>query len=230
MNKGETPSRPLWYFDEFQDFGWSDAEEIEGYDERLGTQPAQERERLRRLGVAENHTLIDFGCGTGALALEAAKLCREVVAVDVSVAMLGYVRAKAERLQLHNLTCVHGGFLSYEHPREPVDFVATQHALHHLPDYWKVQALVRMADILKPGGVLFVSDIVFSFSPSEADDFLGRFLEGHPLRELFAHDIREEYITYTWLFEAMLERVGLEIREASQSKQMYAEYVCVRQS
>jgi predicted TPR repeat methyltransferase len=61
---------PRWLFDEFQDFGWSDIEEIEAYDRQANVNPAIERERLLSLGVSENHTLIDFGCGTGALVLD----------------------------------------------------------------------------------------------------------------------------------------------------------------
>jgi putative AdoMet-dependent methyltransferase len=118
--------RPPWLFDEFQDFGWSDMGELEAYDRRARVDPALERERLMTLGVSEGDTLIDFGCGTGALALEAAKLCRRVVAVDVSAAMLDYTRGKAEGLGIRNLEYVQEGFLTYEHRGEPVDFVLTQ--------------------------------------------------------------------------------------------------------
>lgn len=77
-------ARPRWLFDEFQDFGWSDLDEIEAYDEKANVDPAFERGRLLSLGVSQDHTFIDFGCGTGTLVLEAAKLCSKVIAVDVS--------------------------------------------------------------------------------------------------------------------------------------------------
>ncbi len=102
---GKTTSataRPRWLFDEFRDFGWSDAHEIEAYDRLANVNPVLER--LLSLGVSENHTLIDFGCGTGVLALEAGKLCRKVVAVDVSAAMLAYTKRKAEHLAFTILT------------------------------------------------------------------------------------------------------------------------------
>ena len=44
-------------------------------------------------------------------------------------------------------------------------FIYTRHALHHLPDLWKVVALGRMAALLVPGGVLFLRDLVFAFEP-----------------------------------------------------------------
>ena len=232
MNKTfSATTQPRWLFDEFQNFGWSSPAEIEAYDAKAHVDPAMERERLLGLGVSQDHTLIDFGCGTGTLALEAAKLCRRVIAVDVSAAMLAYTKRKAERSGVHNIDYVQQGFLTYEHRGEPVDFVFTQHALHHLPDFWKVQALQHIADVLKPGGVLFIRDLMFSFEPSEADQTIEAWIDSRPSgsfpRELFEHDIREEFITHTWLFEAMLERVGFDIREAAYGEyQAYARYVC----
>jgi len=226
-------TQPSWLFDEFQDFGWSDADEIEAYDSLSKVSPALERERLLESGVSEEHTLIDFGCGTGSLATEAAKLCKRVVAVDVSAAMLTYTQRKAESLGLTNLDYVQRGFLTYEHQGEPVDFVFTQHTLHHLPDFWKVQALQRVADVLRPGGVLFIRDLMFSFEPSEADRIIEAWIGNRPSdgfpRELFEHDISEEYITYTWLFEAMLKKVGFEIEKVAYGEyQAYTKYVCVK--
>lgn len=226
-------TQPRWLFDEFQDFGWSDADEIEAYDRLANVNPALERERLLELGVSKEDTIIDFGCGTGALALEAAKLCQKVVAVDVSAPMLTYMKQKAEHLGIYNIDYVQQGFLTYEHREEPVDLVFTQRTLHHLPDFWKVQALQRVADTLKPGGVLFVRDILFSFRPSETDHAIETWIDSCPAdsfpREFFEHDVREEYITYTWLFEAMLEKVGFDIQEVAYGEyQAYAKYVCVK--
>jgi 2-polyprenyl-3-methyl-5-hydroxy-6-metoxy-1,4-benzoquinol methylase len=226
-------TQPRWLFDEFQDFGWSDTEEIEAYDRLANVNPAVERERLLSIGVSEEHTLIDFGCGTGALVLEAAKLCRRVTAVDVSAAMLAYTKRKTGSLGLANIDFIQQGLLTYEHRGERVDFVVTQHTLHHLPDFWKVRALQRVVDVLKPGGVLFVRDLMFSFEPSRADQIIEAWIRSRPCdsfpRELFEHDIREEYITYTWLFEAMLERVGFEIKDLAYGEyQAYAKYVCVK--
>ena len=235
MDETTTTTQPRWLFDEFQDFGWSDADEIEAYDEKANVNPVLERERLLELGVSKEHTLIDFGCGTGALALEAAKLCKRVIVVDVSAAMLTYMKRKAESFGLVNIDYVQQGFLTYQHQGEPVDFVFTQRTLHHLPDFWKVQALQRMAEVLKPGGVLFVRDLMFSFEPRGAEDAIEAWIGSRPAgsfpREFFEHDIREEYITYTWLFEAMLKEVGFEIGEVAYGDyQAYARYVCVKRS
>ena len=157
------------------------------------------------------------------------------IAVDVSAAMLAYMKRKAESLGLTNIDYVQQGFLTYQHQDKPVDFVFTQRTLHHLPDFWKVQALQRMADVLRPGGTLFIRDILFSFEPNETSHAVEAWVSSRPAnsfpREFFEHDIREQYITYTWLFEAMLERVGFDIKEVSYGDyQAYAKYVCVKRS
>lgn len=130
-----------------------------------------------------------------------------------------HTRRKAEDLGVRNIDYVQHGFLTYEHRGEPVDPVFTQRALHHLPDFWKVQALQRVADVLKPGGVLFVRDILFSFRLSEAGPAIEAWIGSRPADSFpcafFEHDIHEEHITYTWLFEAMLEKVGFDIQEAA---------------
>src|SRR5581483_6383422 len=75
---------------------------------------------------------------------------------------------KVARSRTPNVEVVAGGFLSYR-PGAPVDAVYTRNALHHLPDFWKVVALDRIASMLRPGGVLRLRDIVFSFEPAEIE-------------------------------------------------------------
>jgi hypothetical protein len=45
----------------------------------------------------------------------------------------------------------------------PADLVTTKYALHHLPDFRKAAALVRINRMLRPVGRLFLRDVVFSF-------------------------------------------------------------------
>lgn len=227
---------PSWLYDEYQDFGFSNLEEIAAYEKKSGADPADEREFLKELGVSREHTLIDFGCGTGVLALEAAKLCKKVYAVDVSAPMLDYMRSKAERQGIHNVGYFKQGFLSYEHRDEPVDFIITVRALHHLPDFWKVQALERMSKMLKSGGTFYLNDLVYSFEPQEAESVIENWMskvlpeaEGGFPRSFFEEHVREEYSTYSWLLEAMLDKTGFDIKEIEYSDlKTYARYTCIK--
>jgi len=215
-----------WLFDELAHAGDEHLEPSYAatYDSKAQADPSDDLALLRRLGLNQGSTLVDFGAGTGTFALAAARVCRRVVAVDVSSAMLARLHGNARRLKLANVECVRSGFLTYEHQGELADFAYSRNALHHLPDFWKGVALQRVAAVLKPGGTFRLHDLVFSFGPEEAERDIEAWLAQAPSRpeegwtapELAAH-VRDEYSTFTWLLEPLLGRAGFEIREAAYS-------------
>jgi ubiquinone/menaquinone biosynthesis C-methylase UbiE len=211
---------------------------VAGYDRKAQFDPAGDLEDLRARGLGPSSTLIDFGAGTGTFALAAADVCRRVVAVEISPAMGEALRAKVAARGVTNVECVQAGFLSYEHEEAPVDFIYTRNALHHLPDFWKGIALHRMAEVLSEDGILRLRDLVFSFDPSEAEARIARWIDaaavehsedGWTRDELVTH-VREEYSTFSWLLEPMIERAGFEIVAAEHELGAYADYVCARRS
>jgi ubiquinone/menaquinone biosynthesis C-methylase UbiE len=228
---------PNWFPDELAHAGSEhlDPDYVEGYDDKAATDPDEDVILLRDLGLNESTTLVDLGAGTGTFALAAAPFCRRVVAADVSAAMLRQVRTKAERLGLANVECVRAGFLSYEHQGEPATFVYSRNALHHLPDFWKAIALRRIAAMLRPGGVFRLRDLVYSFAPAEADQHVEPWLayaaadpaRGWTRAELETH-LREEFSTFDWLLEPMLQRAGFAIRDVEHApSRIYSAYTCV---
>ncbi len=234
MNRAE---RLPWFFDEFRDFGWLAADEIEGYERRVGVDAAAEREQLLGFGLAAEHTFVDLGAGAGSLAIEAAKLCRRVVAVDVSQPMLDHAKKQAAAAGVENIEYVCAGFLTYDHAGDPADIVVTRRALHHLPDFWKMEALLRIHAMLKPSGVFYLEDLVYSFDASEMRRSIDAWIEavarpaGSPSgfqRAFFEEHVREEWSTYAWIMEGMLERTGFEIVESSFRLGAYASYRCRR--
>lgn len=231
-------THPDWYPNELAHAGPEHLDEayVAGYDRKAGPESGEDLALLRELGIGERHTLVDFGAGTGSLALAAAPFCRRVVAVDVSPAMLAVMRERAEALRLRNLEVIQAGLLSYQHQGEPAHFVYSRNVLHHLPDFWKVIALERMASMMASGGVLLLRDLVFSFDPAETEEAIEAWLAGAAARaeegwtraELEEH-VRQEYSTFSWLLEPMLERSGFAIRRAEHSaNRIYAAYECVR--
>jgi SAM-dependent methyltransferase len=231
-------SRAGWWLEELGHAGDEhlDPGYVAGYDRKAGADPAADLEVLLGLGLDETSTLVDLGAGTGGLALAAAPLCRRVVAVDVSPAMLAALRERVAQRRLTNVECVRAGFLTYEHEGEPADFVYSRNALHHLPDFWKAIALRRVAAMLRPGGVLRLHDLVYAFEPVEAERVIEAWVAGGAARpedgwtrpELETH-VREEHSTYDWLLEPMLRRAGFEVRDATVGpSRTYAAYTCVR--
>lgn len=228
---------PRWFPDELAHAGPEhlDAEYVERYDDKAGTDPAEDVALLRERGLNETSTLVDLGAGTGTFALAVAPFCRRVVAVDVSAAMLGRLRAKAGRTGVANIDVVHAGFLSYEHQGPPADVVYSRNALHHLPDFWKAIALQRVAAMLRPGGLLRLRDLVYSFAPSEAEGAVEAWLanvttdpaRGWTRAELETH-LRAEYSTFNWLLEPMLEWAGFTILDVSHTEsKVFSAYTCV---
>jgi SAM-dependent methyltransferase len=233
-----TMTTPDWFLDEVHYAGQEhlDPAYVPAYDQKARTEPSDELAQLRELGLNEISTLVDLGAGTGTFALAAAPFCRRVVAVDVSPLMLARLREKAAELGIDNIECVREGFLTYEHEGEPADFVYSRHALHHLPDFWKVMALQRIAAILKPAGVFLLRDLVFSFEPDQAESVIEGWMAGASQQpgvgwtrsELETH-LREEHSTFSWLLEAMLTRTGFEILRAEHSEsRTYSAYVCIK--
>jgi SAM-dependent methyltransferase len=204
---------------------------VAGYDARTGFELAPELELLQQLGLGPETTLVDLGAGTGLLAAAAAPLCRRVVAVDPSPAMLAAACARDGRIE-----CVEAGFLTYEHGGEPADVAYSRNALHHLPDAWKGVALRRIADLLRPEGAFVLRDVVYACDAAELGDVLEAWFaaapvdprEGWTRAELEEH-VRDEHSTFSWLLEPMLERAGFLIRDAwYSSSRTYARYVCVK--
>ncbi len=225
-------SAPGWFLDERAHAGPEhlDPAYVAAYDAKARLDLDAALELLRRHGLGPGATLVDLGCGTGLLAAAAAAEAGHVVGVDPSPAMLDLARPRSDAVEW-----VEAGFLTYEHSGDPPQLVHSRHALHHLPDFWKGVALARIHDLLAPGGVLVLRDLVYDFQPAEADERIEEWLsaappnpsEGWTRRELEEH-VRDEHSPYSWLLDSLLERAGFEMRECEIRSRIYGTYVCVR--
>ncbi len=216
-----------------------DEQFIAGFDRKQGyPDPEADIAAFEGHGLDSTSAVVDLGAGTGQFAIPAARRFGHVTAVDVSPAMLAALRAKAKaavgQAGPPRLECVRGGFLSYS-PAEPVDGVYTRHALHQLPDFWKVVALRRITDMLRPGGVLRLLDLIYDFGPGETDTvFADWFAHAAPdpaagyTAADYAEHIRTEHSTFRWLLEPMLAATGFEITDVSYERRLYGAYTCVK--
>lgn len=195
-----------WMLDELAHAGPEhlDPAFVAAYDRKQGYPDPMED--LDILSAGGRTTVIDIGAGTGRFALAAASRFERVVAVDVSPAMLDVIRGRAAEARLTNLEVVKAGFLSYRHTGPPADAVHTRNALHQLPDFWKVLALQRVADLLRSGGLLRMRDLIYDFEPADASNVLDRWLAS----------------------AAMLAAAGFEIVDAEFRGRIYGAYTCVR--
>ncbi|MDJ0787318.1 MAG: methyltransferase domain-containing protein [Myxococcota bacterium] len=207
---------------------------VEAYDHNQGTSRARDDALLDALGVAEGTTFVDLGTGTGSLPIRAALRGANAHAVDVSTNMLHFVRRRASEagvaLEIHK-----AGFLSYRHEGPPADVVTTRSALHQLPDTWKQVALNNVASMLAVGGRFFLQDAIWSFPPAESMEMLPAWVErsAKPPGEGFTRDdfethLREEFSTFSWILEEMIERAGLTISEVRHPEPWYGEILAAK--
>jgi ubiquinone/menaquinone biosynthesis C-methylase UbiE len=213
-----------------------DAGHASRYDTKENAAASGEVLLCQGLGVNTRSTVVDIGAGTGQFAIAVAPACARVVAVDVSAIMLDQLRAKIAASGLTNVQVVQAGFLSYEHQGDLADLVYSRYALHHLPDFWKAIALGRLRHIVRPGGVLRLWDVVYSFDPVETEDRLEAWCASTGVgseqdwgrAELEEH-IRDEHSTFTWLLEPMIERAGFNIEDSAYTDDgIFAKYVLRR--
>jgi len=222
-----------WQYEEMRQVGvdFEDPLQVAEYDSKQGSDRVAEQELIKRLGITSGEVVVDLGCGTGSFAREAARAGARVRAVDVSMSMLAFVQSASARESLSSIDCEHAGFLTFAAEPDSIDCIVSRFALHHLPDFWKQVALIRIARSLKPDGRFYLHDVVFSFDPAayEAtiDGWVRRMpgVSGFSQREFETH-VREEYSTFSWVLEGLLERAGLEIVEHEYSSPEYAEYLC----
>jgi len=106
------------------------------------------------VAFSPTQTVMDFGAGTGLVATQIAPLIREIIAVDVSPAMLEKL---AQKPALQGKAEIHCQNILKAPLQRQVDVVVSAMAAHHVED---TAALLRtLHDHLKPGGTLALADL-----------------------------------------------------------------------
>eukprot|EP00179_Madagascaria_erythrocladioides_P013981 CAMPEP_0198362782 /NCGR_PEP_ID=MMETSP1450-20131203/147469_1 /TAXON_ID=753684 ORGANISM="Madagascaria erythrocladiodes, Strain CCMP3234" /NCGR_SAMPLE_ID=MMETSP1450 /ASSEMBLY_ACC=CAM_ASM_001115 /LENGTH=171 /DNA_ID=CAMNT_0044070043 /DNA_START=11 /DNA_END=523 /DNA_ORIENTATION=- len=115
-------------------------------------------------------SVMDFGCGTGTMALEVAKTVDFCLGVDVDESMLSVFRSKIEaragadaggRVEAMCVDLTKDGF-----PNETkFDLIYSSMVLHHCGDIESI--LTRLQKLLKPGGHLVLLEVLFEGDGSE---------------------------------------------------------------
>jgi len=116
----------------------------------------------RMMSYVEEDKVLDLGCGTGALALRAAKNGANVKGVDVNSQMLEIAKKRAVEANLtQNLElCEMGVAEIAEEKSESYDVVTAGLCFSELPKDELIYALKEAKRILKPDGFLLIVDEV----------------------------------------------------------------------
>lgn len=155
--------------------------------------------------------------------------------MDISSQMLNILKKKAEKKKINNIKTHCAGFLTYQPEEEvEIDKIVSIAALHHLPDFWKSIALLRMAQILKPLGRLYLHDVIFTFNVLDYEQAIERLIKnmkaaaGDSMVEETIIHVREEFSTYDWIMEGLLERSGFSIDSQLKVDENFITYICTK--
>jgi ubiquinone/menaquinone biosynthesis C-methylase UbiE len=141
----------------------------------LGRERAFRRKILSLAHLEAGEAVLDVGCGTGSLAIEAKRQVGSsgpVHGIDASPEMLARADKKAQRagLEIHFATAP-AQALPFADGR--FDTVLVTLVLHHLPRSSREQCACEMRRVLKPGGRVLAVD--FGHSALESGGFLKHF-------------------------------------------------------
>lgn len=130
-----------------------------GWDTPPRVRLAQDVARAIRRAVPLHREMdvLDFGCGTGLLALALLPHVRSVTGVDAAQGMLEVFRDKIRRRALDAATAVYRDFGKGTSLPSPFHLLVASMALHHVEDVDAALATFRAA--LLPGGWCAVADL-----------------------------------------------------------------------
>ena len=116
----------------------------------------------KQIDLLLDKEILDFGGGTGLLALPLAKQAKSVTLVDISEKMLEQARLKAEQQDIKNIQFLEQDLLANPLEQE-FDCIVVCRVLHHMPDLNVALSLFHQH--LKEDGQLLIAD----FTKTEAN-------------------------------------------------------------
>jgi demethylmenaquinone methyltransferase/2-methoxy-6-polyprenyl-1,4-benzoquinol methylase/phosphoethanolamine N-methyltransferase len=180
----------------------------------LGRAPAIRRLAVELAQVSPGDNVLDVGCGTGSLAIEAkavAGSAGEVHGIDAAPEMIDAARRKAAKGRV-DIDFQVGLIEDIPFPDHRFDLAVSSFMLHHLPDDLKRKGFAEIHRVLRPGGRFLAVDFGTS----------GNSLIGHLLTSLFGHGTTHSSVRE---LSAMMEAAGFTQVEEVETKYRQVSFV-----
>lgn len=182
--------------------------------------------------------LLDIGCGAGNYALKMLERIPtlQITLLDISQTMLDRAVARLAQAGAMDALAIQLDIRDFKAEDGEFDIVLAAAVFHHLrePEEWE-SVFTRIYRLLRPGGCLFVSDLIYHSIP-EVQNILWRRYEDY-LVSLNGTGYRDEVVAYIekedtprpvfWQLE-LLKKVGFQEVDILHKNSCYAAYGAVK--
>ncbi len=117
----------------------------------------QKKLQVTREYLRPDMEVLEFGCGTGSIAIAHAAHVKHIQAIDISSKMLDIARDRVGAKKIENITFEQSSIDDFSAPDQTFDAVMGHSILHLLDN--KEAAIAKVHKMLKPGGIFITSTI-----------------------------------------------------------------------
>ena len=159
------------------------------------SQIADEKIILNELLRFEGATILEIGCGSAEMTRFIAQNAASILAIDVDDRQLAKNKATTD---LANVTFKYGGAEKIPAKEKSFDIVLMFKSLHHVAIEQMDEAFLEIQRVLKPGGILYVSEPVYD---GAFNDVLKIFNDEKLVREAAFAAEERAVLTCKFIFE-----------------------------
>lgn len=162
---------------------------------------------MKTMNVQKGSKALDICCGTGDWTVALANDVGpegHVTGLDFSKNMLSVGEEKVEKLNLKNVTLMHGNAMSLPFEDNTFDYVTIGFGLRNVPDYQTV--LEEMYRVLKPGGLAVCLE---TSQPTLIGFRQGYYFYFKFIMPLFGKFFAKSFKEYSWLQESAKDFPGM---------------------